>query len=112
MKNFKGGVVLVGAVLVLLMVKAASAEQPALIQPTPMISLLPSVTPVAPAEMSLEQATKQVITNHYASRVLSAKTEEIEGRKVHVIKTLTLDGRIQQQTIAADTGVLLDIDNN
>ncbi|NOT84537.1 MAG: hypothetical protein HOP02_07095 [Methylococcaceae bacterium] len=78
---------------------------------TPAPSTVPEVAPVAP-EMSLEQATKQVITSHYASRVLSAKTEEINGRKVHVIKTLTLDGRIQQQTIAADTGVLLDIDNN
>ncbi|MCX7089476.1 MAG: hypothetical protein NTV00_15670 [Methylococcales bacterium] len=62
--------------------------------------------------VGLEQATKQVISSNYASRVLSAKTEEIDGRKVHIIKTLTPDGRIQQQTIAADTGALLDIDNN
>jgi uncharacterized membrane protein YkoI len=63
-------------------------------------------------EISLEQATRQVIASNNANRVLSAKTEEIEGRKVHIIKTLTKDGRIQQQTIAADTGALLNIDND
>lgn len=63
-------------------------------------------------EVTLEQATRQVIGSHYASRILSAKTEDIEGRKVHVIKMLTQDGRIQQQTFAADTGALLNTDDN
>lgn len=68
--------------------------------------------PVIAAETSLEQVTRQVINNHYASRILSAKTEEINGKKVHVIKMLTQDGHIQLQTFAADTGELLNIDNN
>ena len=108
MKNYR--VVFIALPLILIGAKAAAIE-PAPIQSTPAPFVPIEVAPL-PSEISLEQATKQVITSHYASRVLSAKTEEIDGRKVHVIKTLTLDGRIQQQTIAADTGVLLDIDNN
>ncbi len=63
-------------------------------------------------EASLEQVTRQVINSHYASRILSARTEDLDGKKVHVIKMLTQDGRIQQQTFAADTGALLNTDNN
>jgi hypothetical protein len=73
--------------------------------------VLADPTPIG-TEVSLEQVTRQVISSNYAGRVLSAKTEEIEGRRVHIIKMLTHDGRIQQQTFAADTGALLDIDNN
>lgn len=76
------------------------------------IGLAESVTVGNAPVITLEQATRQVISNNFASRVLSAKTEEFEGRKVHVIKTLTPDGRIQQQTIDADTGALLDINDS
>ncbi len=75
----------------------------------PVFAETPIATNVVP--ITLEDATKQVINSNYASRVLSAKTDEFEGRKVHVIKTLTLDGRIQQQTIDADTGNILDIND-
>lgn len=78
----------------------------------PIPTVVPSPTPSLVNEVSLEQVTKQVIGEHNASRVLSAKTEEIDGKKVHVIKMLTQDGRIQQQTFAADTGALLDSNQN
>lgn len=78
----------------------------------PIPTVVPSPTSSVVNEVSLEQVTKQVISEHNASRVLSAKTEEIDGKKVHVIKMLTQDGRIQQQTFAADTGALLDSNQN
>lgn len=76
-----------------------------------------SVTSVSPAlpsnpvstEISLEQATKQVVSGT-SGRVLSAKTEDIDGKKVHVIKILTDDGRIQQQVVDAQNGALIDKD--
>jgi hypothetical protein len=63
-------------------------------------------------EISLEQATRQLISNDSVSRVLAAKTSDVDGRIVHIIKILTKDGHIQLQTIAADTGELLDMDSN
>lgn len=78
----------------------------------PIPTIAPDSPPPVVSEVSLEQVTKQVMSGHNASRVLSAKTEEIDGRKAHIIKILTPDGRIQQQTFAADTGALLDTNQN
>ncbi|WP_341326072.1 PepSY domain-containing protein [Methylotuvimicrobium sp. KM2] len=61
------------------------------------------------AMVSLDEATKQVRQDSRV-KVLGAKTESIEGRKVHVIKILTPDGRIQYQRIDAETGRLLGRD--
>lgn len=92
---------------------SATTSNAPVINDTPAVSTLPALPPPATATpLTLEQATKQVIGNHNASRVLSAKTEEFEGRKVHVVKTLTQDGHIQQQVIDADTGVFVDFDDN
>ena len=61
------------------------------------------------AMVSLDEATKQVRQDSRV-KVLGAKTESIEDRKVHVIKILTPDGRIQYQHIDAETGRLLGRD--
>ncbi len=93
-------------VLILINLLAAHpvlAEEPA----APATPGLPS-NPVS-TEMSLEQATKQVVSGA-AGRVLSAKTEDIDGKKMHVIKILTEDGRIQQQIVDAQSGALVDKD--
>ncbi|MBE0437300.1 MAG: PepSY domain-containing protein [Methylomicrobium sp.] len=61
------------------------------------------------AMVSLDEATKQVRQDSRV-KVLGAKTESIEDRKVHVIKILTPEGRIQYQRIDAETGRLLGRD--
>lgn len=61
------------------------------------------------AMISLDEATKQVRQDSRV-KVLGAKTEKIDERKVHVIKVLTPDGRIQYQRIDAETGRLLGRD--
>lgn len=58
------------------------------------------------AAVSLDQAAAK-ITSTLGNRILSAKTEIIKGRKVHVIKSLSPDGRIQHHYVDAETGQLL-----
>jgi len=53
--------------------------------------------------VSLDQATHQIIKERNF-RVLSAYTEIIDGREVHVIKVLTPDGHIRHYRIDAETG--------
>lgn len=59
--------------------------------------------------VSLDDATKKV-RQDAKKRILGAKTESIDGKKVHVIKVLTPDGRIQHLKIDAETGQLLSRD--
>lgn len=74
----------------------------------PAHSTLASPTLISVA-LTLEQAAKQVLGSHSGSRMLSARTEEVDGRKVHVIKTLSTEGRIQQQILDADSGIQMEI---
>lgn len=68
------------------------------------VLLLIALLPVsASAMVSLDEATKHVRQDS-RNKVLGAKTETIEDRKVHVIKILTPDGRIQHLRIDAETG--------
>lgn len=53
--------------------------------------------------LSLDEATQKIIESH-KSKILDAKTEEIEGKDVHVIKVLTSDGRVQYIKVDAETG--------
>lgn len=74
------------------------------------VLLLIALLPVSvSAAISLDEATKQVRRDS-RNKVLGAKTETIEDRKVHVIKILTPDGRIQHQRIDAETGQSLGRD--
>lgn len=66
------------------------------------------VTLPPPLKINLDQATKKVISNDINIRVLGAETEIIDGKQVHVIKVLTLDGRIQHYTIDAETGEIIN----
>lgn len=66
------------------------------------------VTLPPPLKINLDQATKQIISNDINIRVLGAETEIIDGKQVHVIKVLTLDGRIQHYTIDAETGEIIN----
>ncbi len=55
------------------------------------------------AGLTLDQATKKIIEQK-ESKVLGAETEVIDGKKVHVIKVLTADGRVQYLKIDVETG--------
>lgn len=67
--------------------------------------------PAPELEFDLDQATKQIITeNNY--KVLGAKTDIIEGKKTHVIKVLTEDGRVQNLKIDAETGTIINKSSN
>jgi len=56
--------------------------------------------------LTLDQATKEIIGQN-KNKVLGAKTETINGRKVHIIKILTSDGRVQYLKVDADTGKVI-----
>lgn len=56
--------------------------------------------------LSLDQATQKIIGKN-KNKVLGAKTELIDGKKVHVIKVLTSDGRVQYQKVDMETGKLV-----
>lgn len=58
------------------------------------------------AALSLDQATKKIIEQN-ENKVMGAKTEVIDGKKVHVIKILTSDGRVQYLKVDAQTGKLI-----
>lgn len=53
--------------------------------------------------LTLDQVTKQVIAKN-KSKVLGAKTEVVNGKRIHIIKILTSDGRVQYLKIDAETG--------
>ena len=57
--------------------------------------------------MTLDEATKKVMQDS-KNKVLSAKTELVAGKKVHIIKILTSSGHIQYIRFDAETGKLLD----
>lgn len=58
--------------------------------------------------ISLEQATRLIMAKDGSNRVLGAKTVNIDGKYVHVIKVLTPKGRIRHYKIAAGTGELVN----
>lgn len=55
------------------------------------------------AKVSVDEAARKVADDK-KSRVLGAKTEVIKGREVHVIKTLSDEGRVENEKIDAETG--------
>lgn len=59
--------------------------------------------------ITLDEAVKQVSQNTQ-DKVLTAKTEVIDGKKIHVIKVLTASGYIQYIKMDAMTGKILDKD--
>jgi len=74
------------------------------------IILMATVTPVLSAKdhlllakVTVDEAVRNVNKNQ-KNRVLGAKTETIEGREVHVIKTLSEKGRIRNRRVDAETG--------
>lgn len=56
--------------------------------------------------LSLDQATKKIIADNQG-KVLGAKTESVDGKKMHVIKILTPDGRVQYLKVDADSGKII-----
>lgn len=56
--------------------------------------------------LTLDQATKNIIEKN-KTKVLAANTEIINGKKIHVIKILTSDGRVQYLKVDAETGKLV-----
>jgi len=58
------------------------------------------------AQINLDDAAKKV-TQDKSRKLLGAKTETVSGKKVHVIKVLTPDGRIQHYKVDAESGKLL-----
>lgn len=59
--------------------------------------------------ITLDDAVKQISQNSQ-DKVLTAKTEVIDGKKIHVIKVLTSTGYIQYIKVDAITGKILDKD--
>ncbi len=59
------------------------------------------------AKVSVDEAARKVADDK-KSRVLGAKTEVIEGREVHVIKTLSDKGRVENEKVDAETGKTLE----
>ena len=64
------------------------------------------LTQTAFAALSLDQATRKIMEQN-KSKILGAKTEMINGKKVHVIKVLTREGRIQYLKVDADSGTII-----
>jgi uncharacterized membrane protein YkoI len=64
------------------------------------------LTQTAFAAISLDQATRKIMEQN-KSKILGAKTEMINGKKVHVIKVLTREGRIQYLKVDADSGTII-----
>ncbi len=58
--------------------------------------------------ISLDQATAKIIKNDDNIRILGAETEIIDDKEIHIIKFLTLDGRIQHYKIDAKTGEIIN----
>lgn len=56
--------------------------------------------------LNLDQATKKIIKKN-KSKVLGARTESINGIKVHIIKILTRDGRVQTFKVNANSGKII-----
>ena len=59
-----------------------------------MTALLAMLAPSPVFAMSLDQAARQAARQHNA-KVLSARTVEQNGQRVHVIKVLTKDGVVK-----------------
>ncbi len=55
------------------------------------------------ALVTLDQATQQVMAQT-GGKVLAARTEVENGQRVHIIKILTSDGRVQYVKIDANSG--------
>jgi uncharacterized membrane protein YkoI len=53
--------------------------------------------------VSLDQATHQIIIQNQF-RVLSARTEIIDGKEIHIIKVLTPNGHVRHFKIDAESG--------
>ncbi len=56
--------------------------------------------------MSLDQAASR-LGQGSGKKILGARTEQVNGREVHVIKVLTPDGRVQEIRIDAESGQTL-----
>jgi len=56
----------------------------------------------ARSEVNLDMAVERA--RQGGTRVLSAETVSADGRRVHVIKVLTKDGRVRRLTVDAETG--------
>ncbi len=59
-------------------------------------------------QISLEQATRLIITKDGSNRVLGAQTVNTDGKNIHIIKVLTPKGRIRHYKISAGTGELVN----
>ena len=62
------------------------------------------------AKVSVDEAARNVNKDR-RSRVLGARTKIIDGREVHVIKTLSDKGRIKNRRVDAETGKTLKKNN-
>lgn len=94
------------AVVLLLSLCLANAEEEATLTPIPQIAP-PKLPENEAAPITLDEAIKKVMQDAQ-NKVLAAKTELVDGKKIHVIKVLTLAGHIQHIKIDAATGKILD----
>lgn len=87
----------------------AKAEEKAPVNPTKE-TMLPGFVAEEPRPqpiITLEDVIKQIMQDP-KNKILAAKTEVLEGKKIHVVKVLTPSGHIQYIKIDAATGKNLD----
>ena len=73
---------------------------------SPRLSETPSEFRVLKDEVSLDDAV-EIVRKRYGGRVISASTRKDNGRKVHVIKILSDEGRVRTVRVDADSGKLM-----
>lgn len=56
--------------------------------------------------VSLDEAVS-IVRKRYGGRVINARTRNDNGRKVHVIKILSDEGRVREVRVDADSGNLM-----
>jgi len=92
--------------IIALLISALLLPQQALAQRFPERWQGPRVRPpvVSPGpSRSLDNVVRR-IRKETNGRVLSAETRTIEGRRIHVIRILTGDGRVRRLRVDADSG--------
>jgi uncharacterized membrane protein YkoI len=66
-------------------------------------ALITALLTVSAWAVTLEEAAERVARQHDA-KVVSARTEERNGRRVHVIRILTREGVVRTVRVPADRG--------
>jgi hypothetical protein len=84
---------------------AVALTRPGQTSPVPVVDLTVSAR-VQKDGVSLDEAVS-IVRKRYGGRVINARTSNDNGRKVHVIKILSDEGRVREVRVDAQSGNLL-----